>query len=164
MSLNPNIESWLDSKVNDPVITDIFDPNYLPTVYSRHPIHVNDYHLYYLDENDTDLRASKRFMVYRDIEPEMENYVDKFRSNTRDEWNTHENENDKDVFIPPHSNRYHANLLFKRLMDYCVNNNLTYKCRNPYTGNIEEVPLIYTDFKNAFYKFCYDNTYKNKRR
>ena len=54
-------------------------------------------------------------------------------------------------FLNPKTPRYHANMLFNQIIDYCLKNN--YLDDN---GN----PLINKTLRNKFYEFCYDNTKK----
>ena len=63
-----------------------------------------------------------------------------------------------DILIPPNTNRYHANYLFKRMVDFTYNNDMLYEIGNPSTQSYDTVPLITPSFKHAFYAFCYNNS------
>jgi len=67
------------------------------------------------------------------------------------------------ILIPPNTNRYHANYLFKRMVQYSINNNMYYDVEDPYKDVYRTELLVEPDIKEAFYKFCYHNTHKNKR-
>ena len=61
------------------------------------------------------------------------------------------------IFLPPNTNIYHANHLFKKMVNNCNQNNYIYKISND-KGGVRNELLIDPDFKEAFYKFCYKNT------
>jgi hypothetical protein len=64
-----------------------------------------------------------------------------------------------DVFIPPNTNRFHANHLFKQLVDKNLEYNMYYDL-----GNDKPYPMFDVTMKDAFYRFCMNNTYKNLAR
>ena len=51
-------------------------------------------------------------------------------------------------YIDPESRRYHTNMLFNKILDYCKNNEI-YDFKN----NL----LIGKKMRNEFVKFCYEN-------
>jgi len=55
------------------------------------------------------------------------------------------NKDDKYIIINPHTNRYYANLLFKKMVDFCICNNFFVY------GNRNMEYLIYPQLKNAFF-------------
>jgi hypothetical protein len=55
-------------------------------------------------------------------------------------------------FLNPKTPRYHTNMLFNQIIDYCIIHN--YKDEN---GD----PLINKMLRNKFYEFCYDNSKEN---
>jgi hypothetical protein len=67
--------------------------------------------------------------------------------------------NEIDILIFPNSNRYHANYLFKQLVDCSDEYNMNY-----YLGDVQEekIKFIDVDFKNKFYEWCYENTTKKR--
>lgn len=54
-------------------------------------------------------------------------------------------------YLNPKTPRYHANMLFNKIIDYCILNN--YMDEN-------ENPLINKMMRNKFYEFCFDNSKK----
>jgi len=58
-----------------------------------------------------------------------------------------------DIFIPPHTNRYHTNHLFKCMVQYSIINNMRYEIEDPQTGEFKTEILIDPELKEAFYKF-----------
>ena len=54
-------------------------------------------------------------------------------------------------YLNPKTPRYHANMLFNKMIDYCIENELTDHLNRP---------LINKAFRNSFYKFCYENSNK----
>ena len=54
-------------------------------------------------------------------------------------------------YLNPKTPRYHANMLFNKMIDYCIENELT--------DHLDR-PLINKAFRNSFYKFCYENSNK----
>tara|TARA_B100000524_G_scaffold344872_1_gene242721 strand:- start:531 stop:944 length:414 start_codon:yes stop_codon:yes gene_type:complete len=48
--------------------------------------------------------------------------------------------------------RYHANMLFNQMIDYCIKNN--------YVDNKKQ-PIIHKLMRSRFYEFCYNNSYPN---
>ena len=55
------------------------------------------------------------------------------------------------IYLEPNTPRYHANMLFNKMIDYCIENELT--------DHLDR-PLINKAFRNSFYKFCYENSNK----
>lgn len=55
-------------------------------------------------------------------------------------------------FLNPKTPRYHTNMLFNQIIDYCIIHN--YKDEN-------SDPLINKMLRNKFYEFCYDNSKEN---
>lgn len=63
-----------------------------------------------------------------------------------------------DVLIPPNTNRYHANYLFKRMVDYAYENDMIYEIGDLETQSYISTPLVTPSLKHAFYSFCYKNS------
>lgn len=53
------------------------------------------------------------------------------------------------IYLNPKTPRYHANMLFNKLIDYCIHNEYY-----DHKGNT----IINLLLRNQFYKFCYENT------
>jgi len=130
------LERWLNSKVNDKDISNI------KTIYdySLRPYRSQHcFEAYYIttEGHDSDLTANDPYytnmLQYFDIkdiqdDPELykiARYVDH-------------------IFLYPNTNRYHANYLFRQLIDYTITNDL--KCKSKY--------IITAGMKKAFYAFC----------
>jgi hypothetical protein len=54
-------------------------------------------------------------------------------------------------YLNPKTPRYHANMLFNQIIDYCILNNYVDDDKNP---------LINKMMRNNFYEFCFDNSKK----
>ncbi len=75
------------------------------------------------------------------------------------------NPSNMNILIPPNSNRYEVNNLFKTMVDICDDGEMVYNI-----PNVEDIKngkshisfdmhkLITPDFKDDFYKFCYINS------
>lgn len=59
------------------------------------------------------------------------------------------------------TNGYHANTLFKQMIDYANCNNLCYKIYDPEKEDYVDCDLFDITIKDSFYKFCYDNSVKD---
>lgn len=61
-------------------------------------------------------------------------------------------------------NKYHADILFKQMIDYSYDNNFDYTVYNSEKKNYMDCNLMYGNMKDSFYKFCYENSvrYPNK--
>lgn len=55
----------------------------------------------------------------------------------------------RNIFLNPNSRRYHANMLFNQILDYCCVNNIVDN-----QGNY----LFNKYMRGDFYKFCYENS------
>ena len=53
------------------------------------------------------------------------------------------------MYLDHNTYRYHLNMLFNKIIDYCITNN--------YHDHINN-PLINLMLRNKFYEFCYENT------
>ena len=54
-------------------------------------------------------------------------------------------------YLNPKTPRYHANMLFNQIIDYCILNDYFDESNNP---------LVNKMMRNKFYEFCYDNSKK----
>lgn len=141
------LEKWLNSKVNDKTVSSKYEiDEYTIKPYDSH----YDKNTYYT-ENDSDLKASET-ILYQLI------------NNLTDEELNENTEISKlspyadHILIRPNTNRYHANLLFRQLIDVSYDNNYDYEL---YNANMDEqinVNLMDITMKKSFYKFCYDNS------
>jgi hypothetical protein len=138
MALSPT-ETWLNSLVKDPEVINSCDP-YTCRLAQRKTVST-DIDFYYTP-NDSDIKNSDQ------------DWVDLLAPDTTDPKaitlkSYIETYNSKQILIKPNTNRFHANYIFKQLVDYCLVNKLTY----PY-DNISNKLLVEPDLKTEFYKFC----------
>ena len=129
------INTWLDQKVSDNTIEDVYESNNLVNKYDS-----NSQFRYYAS-NDTDIKYKTPY----DENDVVECYHNKQKNNI--------------VFIPPSTNRYHTNHLFKNMVNKCIKNNYSYSMENG--GKVVNELLVTPEMKEQFYKFCHDNTYKD---
>lgn len=172
-----SVQRWLNSKVSDPSIEDIDDEvSCLPQRYGNGSRDMEDFYCYYMDMEDQDVIATQKFERWvepsRQLESVKESYIKNFEGSSG--WRSGTKQvrkvgipdyinalpNQIDIKIPPHTNRYHANFLFKQLVDYGVRNNLIYKIYDPKDKKWHKFPLVHPVFKDAFYNFCYRYTKK----
>lgn len=140
------MKKWLDANVTDIFPRGIYDEtdDALPMYYGNH--NFNDYyHVKDLDRAGNDINLLGLLNNNNDNNDYDElnknfimQYIDSYKN--------------IDVLIPPQTNRFHVNQLFKRMVDYTIDNNLVYRINNT------KLPLIDTSIKNDFYKFCYENS------
>ncbi len=63
------------------------------------------------------------------------------------------------IYIDPNTNRYHANMLFRMMVDYSYDHNFDYILHDPETKKkYLEFNLMDRELKEPFYKFCFENT------
>jgi hypothetical protein len=121
------MEIWLDSKVNDEDV-DMFSCN----EYTVEPYYSVYEKSEYYNHNDSDTKSK---LVSDNIDdPELEKYNDH-------------------LFIYPNTNRYHANMLFRQIIDFSLLNELYIFDNTESMINISDV----ID-KDSFYDFCYKNS------
>ncbi len=170
--MNNNIKLWLDSKIPDAETKYSEEVSHLPFERDRY---IN-YFKYYYNDNDQDVKASDKTYLsilkhYNKSDGDLCSIQGKLDNNTiqymkkRVERYIHPNEsrNSKEILIPPNTYRYHVNYLFKRIID-CVEYNIEI-CTYFYNNNIKKkaikFKLMDKNMKDAFYKFCYDNSNKD---
>ena len=137
---------WLDSKVNDNTIENKskVSDNSLKHYMSKYPKY------YYYTEDDIDLNSHNNYL-YNLIKgmsrEELENDIELLKMNN---YMDH-------LLLSPNTNRYHANSLFRQLLDHSINNEFNYLLNDE---NKEKMHfnLIDNSLKNSFYKFCYENS------
>lgn len=62
------------------------------------------------------------------------------------------------IYIDPSTNRYHANMLFRMLVDYAYESDMDYILHDPETTKpYLKFNLMDRSLKKAFYKFCSEN-------
>jgi hypothetical protein len=147
-----SLNDWLDRRVLNPDAVNDYNSYELRTE-NEQPLYPSS--VYYLD-NDEDLQRSDKFypemLTHLDAcEPEVLNSNKEISS--LNQYIHHYSDNKK-VLIKPNTNRFHANLLFRKLVDYCgYHGIIVYN-----EGKVE--PLINKNMKTEFYKFCHENTHK----
>lgn len=137
-----SISVWLDEKVNDSSI-----PNkYEITQYTldSYKTEFNDINKYYTKDDD-DFESNSLDYLLLTKDKSLLNHVD-----TYEEGN---------ILIAPNTNRYHCNQLFKKMIDYSIKNKLEYKIKK----SNDYLELIGPEFKENFYKFCYENSYIKRK-
>ncbi|MDX1702058.1 MAG: hypothetical protein R3250_15640 [Melioribacteraceae bacterium] len=182
------MQQWLDSKVEKGTKYD-FDMRYAKC--NIH--HILDFYNYYY-EDDQDVLGSDHFYSNllqhaRKNDPDAiddsealfvasfveQRYIKPKKLENDDEgWTTVGQEKKEDnmkdlpdninVLIPPNTYRFHANNLFKNIIDYCIDNELTYgnfNTSNSMTEEEDPEELIFNrDMKNSFYELLYKNYLK----
>lgn len=143
--MQSKLDQWLDSKVDDN-ITSKYDLNEhtLSPYYSHYAKNA------YYTENDTDMKNCDQYHtnLFQTFNDEV---IDADPNLTKmSEYMDH-------LYICPNSNRYHANYLFRMLVDYSNDNNFDYKIYNENTGKKENVNLMDVSLKKSFYEFCFKN-------
>lgn len=79
-------------------------------------------------------------------------YLSKRKFNYDPEYQDH-------IYIDPATNRFHANMLFRMMIDYAYENNLDYILHDPETKKpYHKFNLMDKELKHSFYDFCYKNT------
>ncbi len=165
------MQKWLNSKVNDCTIKskydyhkDTLDP------YLKKYENIKIFRNYYKENNDTDILNSDQSYLFIINEEKKHNFEEfkndeflLFLDHHVERYRSEDGEKEKQILIPPNTNRYHTNYLFKMLVDCSDFFELTTNIYNPKTREIELIPLIDTDFKDIFYEFCYNNTYKDRK-
>ncbi len=137
------VEEWLNSKVNDKSVSKHgFDDNTQVQYYSHYAEDV------YYNDNDTDLRHDDK--SYKGIISTMTNQelTDDPVLGKIAKYVDH-------LLLYPNTNRYHANSLFRQLIDFSYDNKFEYDLYDPETGTIEGVNLMDKSQKRSFYEFCY---------
>jgi len=144
---NKDITKWLDTefkKVTSP-----------PLFYLNN----KDLNFYYKSSNDRNLLLNNRRKLkeLKDFGKSISSYRNEnekiyhkkliFESKL---VQTYKNGNSKYYhYLNPKTPRYHANMLFNKMTDYCIENELSDHLNRP---------LINKQLRNIFYKFCYENS------
>lgn len=145
----PIVNKWLTSKVNDCNVSHKWQkPLILPRYSGKMPETL--YGKYYaqkgidIDIKNTDPNLSK--IIKYDC--------DNFNNNSLELVT--ELYGDKSVLLPPNSNQYHANYLFKQLIDhtYDITFDVPMIAKNGVVIK-KKLPMFGPEFKNSFYNFCH---------
>lgn len=153
-----NVDKWLDEKIEDERIETRYSKNE-DMIYKETKKPMEDYNKYY-KEGDSDERASDKVRI--DLiktlemcdelrEDEEMSYIESVMERYMDELG-----NEKNILIPPNTYRYHANYIFKKMIETCEEEGYIYEDIGP-EGYMQ---LIDVNFKKDFYEFCYNNTCK----
>lgn len=139
---------WLDSKVNDKTISNKYEvSDFSLTHYaSNYPKEA-----YYVD-GDQDFDANDKFyynLLINTNEGDVEEGLRQLY-----QYLDH-------LFIPPNTNRYHANHLFRKMKDFSLENGFDYKVYEPTIKKYGLYNFIDAYLKEDFYKFCYQYSDKN---
>jgi hypothetical protein len=131
-------KKWLDSKVGDITITNKMEifKNTITPYKSK-----NDILTYYENDDDFDDQYEELhdYIIYGgSLDSKKILDVSKYIDHT---------------LIPINTNRYHANYLFRQLIDYAIENNMKYTFQEKCIGF-----LVDKSMKDNFYKFCYNNS------
>lgn len=154
--MNVALKDWLDRAVDGCESKYSPDEHSLPVPKNGLPTDMRNIYRYYIAD---DLRSSDKFFINclnnTDREQLNEDKQLKFLNCVTDRFIDRSNGNIKSVLIPPNTNRYHSNFLFKKLVDRCDDKKMTYQVAD------ESFKLVDPNLKEAFYQFCFENTHKD---
>ncbi|ARF11331.1 hypothetical protein Klosneuvirus_1_188 [Klosneuvirus KNV1] len=68
--------------------------------------------------------------------------------------------NNEHIKFKPNINGYHADTLYKQLIDYTYENDIYYKIYDSEKKDYVNCSLFDTTMKDSFYQFCYKNSIK----
>ena len=134
---NNNLDKWLNKVLN----------NYETTIQPYKSD--NNKQLYYDDINDIDFNANDEILsqiITNMTDTELDENPELKKLN---EYMDH-------ILINPDTNRYHANLLFRQLIDFSHENDFNYKIYNDITNEYDKKNLLNKSMKKSFYEFCYN--------
>ena len=141
------IDQWLDKKVNDETILSKHEiDKYTIKPYQSH----YDKDAYYV-KNDPDIKSSDQ-IVHQLINDFGQNFI------IEDPKLQNLVMYDDHILLNPNTNRYHANLLFRKLVDFSFDNDYDYTIYNANDDEQINVNLMDVSLKKSFYKFCHDNS------
>ena len=151
--MSKEISYWLDKKIEDYIN---------PPEYELYNKSLD----YYYKENDKNLKLSDEQKIQELIEFENRIFDNsgeiKYESESEKIYFKEKilesrlvqkfyekNKKLKKIFLNPNSRRYHANMLFNQILDYCFLNNIV----------DEQGNYLFNKFmRNDFYKFCFENS------
>ncbi|MCJ7637675.1 MAG: hypothetical protein MUO21_09330 [Nitrososphaeraceae archaeon] len=137
---NP-LDKWLDSKTAFP---DEIPPAPYTSIYTRDA--------YYGNEPSSVRPSHSVAHPGRDESSDSDlKYLSKRKFNYDPEYQDH-------IYIDPLSNIFHANMLFRMMIDYAYENNFDYVLHDPETKKpYHKFNLMDKELKYSFYNFCYEN-------
>ena len=112
---------------------------------------------------DTKIKGNDLPRFYESIYTMDAYYKDKEKNKDIDLKNYNEivilPEYEDHIYIDPTTNRYHANMLFRMLIDYAYENEFDYELHDPETKSVYlKFNLMDRELKKSFYDFCYKNS------
>ena len=140
------IQKWLDSDI-DCCTDDI-------PIYDNSKYDIDKMHKYYL-EDDQDINFDNISLLKIIEQSKKDNCMDEYLSMldcSVEKYVDSINKSITKVLIKPETKRYHANNLFKRLIDQVENNNFKIDFED------ESYDVINVFSKDDFYEFCYNNS------
>src|SRR5690349_11629843 len=72
----------------------------------------------------------------------------------------HENYHNDKEYGTNNTNKYHAETLFRQMLDYSDANNFNYSIYNCQKEDYIDCNLLDVSLRDSFYKFCYDHSTK----
>ena len=154
-NVNKIISTWLDTEFNRVVYPPRYflEYNYIDEYYK-----VNDKHFKLNDRRK--IKQLKNFSKFVRTTPdpkydcENDKILHKKLIIESNLVQTFEKQNGQEYyqFLNPKTPRYHTNMLFNLLIDYCIKNELF---------DEQNTPIINKSMRNAFYKFCFENSLIN---
>jgi len=118
-----SIKFWLNKKIN----INMYEPEIYISKYSIDTYYTKD--SYELVNNE--INSSEYVQSYKILNNQLES--------------------EYKLYINQYTNRYIADMLFRKLIDYCIDNNIT---------NNKNIPLINKEYRNQFYLLCYKNSFR----
>ena len=141
-------EEWLDTKLNYPID-------------NKHYVPLKEDVLYYYNKNNKDIKKNNK----REIEL-MRSFRDNIMNNNPSLYDRYYHKelirnsnyvnrfllNNKSYihYIDQDTPRYLCSVLFNKLIDYCLINNLF---------DFDNKPIINKEMREEFYKFCFNKSY-----
>jgi hypothetical protein len=122
------ISKWLDSKF------------YIKTYPLSFNLKNNELNYYY-KENDKNIKINNNeaIKIMIDLNLPQQKYIQTYLKNNEEFLH----------YLDHNTPRYQANMIFNKMIDYCI--------ENKYFDN-QNNPLINKFLRNAFYEYCYENT------
>ena len=156
--MKPVFTKWLDSIANQDIKSRFTTSGkYLVSdLYLQQPM--DNFHLYYTD-NDPDLTSKDHDMAHVFETLKDEDGTAYFFSQFIESYTCEKNSDSKDaikIFINPNTKRYHANMVYKKIIDYVESHELYYQI--PTKKGLKWYPLFSNENKINFYDLCYKNT------
>jgi hypothetical protein len=132
--------NWLYQKVNDRCITSKYSINDYQILPDETSYDFESFNYYYnLDETNYELNLKKYLLNNKNLSNEdrvLSKYIEKY--------------DDLTVFIPPNTNYYHVNHLFKQIINVVDEFDMYYNISND-----EVRPIFDINLKKLFFEFCH---------